>query len=454
MRVTTSISMVIFLGAALFGEGCDADRGTQPTDVSDVPSRADPSDQPHPDPFKEGTGWSYYYVRATDDYPATPYAEITGRIEDGFYSARGVSNIMIYGPYRASADFRGLPAIDYFEAQVGTGTTQDFEDLVAAAHAKGITVTIYMALLSVHRTNEIFGKAEADVRDGVDSPEAQLFRWAREKPPPSDTPPDFPEYEGGWAFSETARQWYVTSWGYPALDYATPETQDYVKKVLRFWLDTGVDGIEYDYVLSMLGMRSDDMSFVDPNMMDLLITTPLTHSPRAKWLHAEGAGGFWDEAWNDAVGFNHILINGDEDQWSFPWAVMDDGASKRRKTVAELEAHWRKFFDLRRERNPDLGVNAWSLYVFDMTAEQRALDAAVQAGMGALYSIDIEEIYTRLTADEQTAYDDVFRALKRSRRRWLPALRGSSVPPLSAVVGPPTRCMRSNGRASTAVARR
>lgn len=379
--------------------------------LSAAPTGIDP---PRADPFKEGTGWFYHYVRATDHYAATPYADITAKLEDGFYTDRGASNIMIYGPYRASAEFRGLPAIDYFDAQVGTGTVGDFRDLVAAAHAKGITVTIYLAFLSVHPTNPIFRKAETDVRDGIDSPEANMFRWAREKPPPGETPPDFPEYEGGWAFSETAQQWYVTSWGYPAPDFASVETRDYVKDVLRFWLDTGVDGIEYDYVLSMLGMRSHDMTIADPNMVDVLIATPLTYTSNAKWLHAEGAGQFWDEGWNDAVGFNHILINGDEDRWSFPYAVMDDGASQRRKTVADLEAHWRTYFDQRRERNPDLGVNAWSLYVFDMTSEQRALDAAVQAGMGALYSIDVEEIYARLTVEEQTAYDDVFRALKRS----------------------------------------
>jgi hypothetical protein len=415
MRARIAIWMVVLLCATLLGAGCEAEGGTKTAEVSADPSPGKPSaDLSRADPFKEGTGWFYHYVRGTDDYPATTYAGITSKIDDEFYSDRGVSNIMIYGPYRASPDFRGLPAIDFFQAQVGTGTIEDFKGLVAAAHSRGITVTIYMALLSVHQTNQIFRKAEADERDGVDSPEANMFRWSRERPPPSETPPDFPEYEGDWAFSRTARRWYVTSWGYPALDYANRQTRDYVKGVLRFWLDTGVDGIEYDYPLSFLGMRSDDMTFVDPNMVDVLITTPLTHSPRAKWLHAEGAGQFWDEGWNDAVGFNHILINGDEDHWSFPYAVMDDGASDRRKTVADLEAHWREFFDRRRERNPDLGVNAWSLYVFDMSPEQRALDAAVQAGMGALYSIDVEEIYTRLTVEEQTAYDDVFRALKRS----------------------------------------
>ena len=402
MKTGIAIGLAMLTGAALLGVACETDGGATETAA------------PLAHPFQEGTGWFYHYVRATDDYPATPYDDITANIEDGFYSERGASNVMIYGPYRASADFRGLPAIDFFEAQAGTGTIQDFEDLVRAAHANRLTVTVYMALLSVHRSNDIFRKAEADVRDGVASAEASMFRWASEEPAPSERPADFPEYEGGWAFSETAGQWFVTSWGYPALDYANAETRDYVKGVLRFWLDTGVDGIEYDYPLSFLGMRSDDMTFVDPNMVDVLISTALRHSPRSTWLHAEGAGQFWDEAWNDQVGFTHILINGDEDRWSFPYAVMDDGAMRRRKTVADLEAHWAEFFDRRRQRDPGLGVNAWSLYVFDMSAAQRALDAAVQAGMGALYSIDVEEIYARLTADERSAYDDVFRTLKRT----------------------------------------
>jgi hypothetical protein len=407
MRARITIRVAILLVAALLAEGCKGDVATNPKRAA---------------PFKEGTGWFYHYVRAnsfTDQqrriaYPATPYSRITARIKDNFYTDRGVSNIMIYGPYEASADFRGLPAIDFYDAQVGTGTIQDFEDLVAAAHAKGITVTIYMALLNVHHTNPIFRKAEEDKGEGVDSLEANLFRWEREKPPPGQTSPDFPEFEGGWAFSERAQHWYVTSWEFPALDYASRATRDYVTKVLRFWLDTGIDGIEYDFPLSFLGMRTEDMTFVDPNMVDVLIATPTTHTLNPKWLHAEGAGQFWDEKWNDDVGFNHILINGDEDFWSYSYAVMDDGPSGPPVTVADLEDHWKKFFDRRRARSPTLGVNAWSLYLDDMLPQQRALDAAVQAGMGALYSIDHEIIYARMTDAAQTRYDDVFRALKRS----------------------------------------
>lgn len=54
------------------------------------------------DPFQEGNGWFYHYVRANDrariPYPATAYSSITARINDDFYTDRGVSNVMIYGP--------------------------------------------------------------------------------------------------------------------------------------------------------------------------------------------------------------------------------------------------------------------------------------------------------------------------------------------------------------------
>jgi Alpha amylase, catalytic domain len=401
-------ALVVLIGAPVVGIGSRASEAAQ---VDSTRRSAVPND-----PFKTTNGWSYHYVRA-NDYPATRYSSITAMINNNGYTDRGVSNIMIYGPYKASKDFRGLPAIDFFDAQVGTGSVQDFRDMVAAAHDKGLTVTIYMALLNVHNTNPIFLKAEADKRDGISSPEVRMFRWSatRAKPRASENPPDFPEFEGGWAFSEKARRWYVTSWGFPAPDYARAVTRNYIKKVLRFWLDTGIDGIEYDFPLSFLGMPTNDMTFVDPDMVDILINTPINRTPSRKWLHAEGAGQFWDEGWNDDVGFNHILINGDEDLWSFPYAVMDDGPTgSLRRTVDELEEHWKVYFDARRERDPNLGVNAWSLYDLTLTAEQRALDAAVQAGMGALYSIDNEEIYTLLSVSEQQRYDDVFRALERS----------------------------------------
>ena len=394
-----------------------------------------PSSASQGDPFKAGTGWFYHYVREAisretgePKYPATPFRAITARIAEGFYTDRGVSNLMIYGPYFASAGFRGLPAIDHLGAQVGTGSVDDFRDLVTAAHDAGITVTVYVCLLYVDPTNERFVKAEADVRDGADSFERGLFRWAADDPSDRDAPPDFGEV-GGWAYSDVAGQWYATSWEYPALDYARADARTYAKDVLRFWLETGIDGIEYDYPPSLLGVSAAGMTMVDPAMTDLLITTPTSYSPNVKWLHAEGAIGFSNEEWSDQVGFTHILINGDEDTWSFPYAVMDGGAADR-LTVDDLESHWQRYFDLRRQADPDRGVNAWSLYV-DMSAEQRALDAAVQAGMGALYSIDHEEIYALLTPAERDAYDDVFRALKSS-----PAL----VPAASRVRRPASTC--------------
>jgi hypothetical protein len=115
MNTRFTTSMVVLIAAALLGHGGRSDPETEGAET-------------RTDPFREGTGWYYHYVRANSfigdsgrvEYPSTHYSSITSRINEDFYANRGVSNIMIYGPYEASPDFRGLPAIDFFEAQVGT----------------------------------------------------------------------------------------------------------------------------------------------------------------------------------------------------------------------------------------------------------------------------------------------------------------------------------------------
>lgn len=408
----TAVSATIGLAASLMLTVTGA--GTTMAAIEDKTTTSNVEGATSGNPFQEQNGWFYHYVRANSfefegqqfDYPSTPFSDITTKVNNDFYTDRGVSNIMIYTPYKASADFRGIPAIDFFDAQVGTGTVQDFETMVSAAHAKGMTVTAYMGLFYVDHTNPLFEQAEVDRRDGVNSDEVNMFRWADEIP--SQNPDDFPEFEGGWAWSETAQSYYITSWEYPALDYANQVTIDYGKSVLEFWLDTGLDGFEYDFPLSFLGMSTEDMTVVPPDMKDILVTTPTTYTSNPKWLHAEGAGQYYDEDWNDQVGFTHILINGDEDFWSFPIGVMSGGATG----VDDLEAQYATYLDPRRANGQ--GVNSWSLYDYDLTGDQRALDAAVQAGMGSLYSIDHELIYTQLSASEKQKYNDVFRALTRS----------------------------------------
>src|SRR5690606_41306108 len=56
-----------------------------------------------------------------------------------------------------SGHWRGLTAIDHFDTDpVENGTLEEFRELVEAAHARGITVVTYIALIYMHHDNPLF----------------------------------------------------------------------------------------------------------------------------------------------------------------------------------------------------------------------------------------------------------------------------------------------------------
>ncbi|RKP51570.1 hypothetical protein D7Z26_17455 [Cohnella endophytica] len=340
--------------------------------------------------FQKQNGSYYYYVREG----STTFASLTANVQSGYYSARGVNNLMTYCPYKASSEWRGVPAVDFYNVNSNTGTLTDFANMVTAAHNAGITVTMYIGLLFVHTTNPDWVQAQNDKKNGVNSSLANTFRWSTTNT--GSVPPN-----GGWAWSSLANSYYATSWGMPALDYAKQQGRDYAKNVLKFWMDKGVDGFEFDAPGDFWGMSAADEK-------DILITLPQTYTTNSKLLNAEGtAGAYTNQTWSDSFGFTHILINGDNDTESFATRVM-----KGTSTVNDLENQFAAYLDPRRAKGQ--GVLAWSLYDTALTGDQRALDAAVMAGSGAFYSTDIQQVYNLLSTADRTKYDNVFKALQAS----------------------------------------
>lgn len=339
--------------------------------------------------FERLNGAMYHYVRESE----TKYADIRANIESGYYGERGIRYIVIYCPYASSGDWRGVPAIDFFSTNSANGTIDDFTAMTTAAHERGMAVVAYMGLLFVDPANAEWVQAQEDKANDVSSEAVNIFRWANA--PDDDTP-----FLGGWDYSEDAESYYATSWTYPAIDIGTSSGQAYVQRILEFWIDRGVDGFEYDAPQSFWG-QSDSL------LTRLLVTEPNAHRGSPLYLIAEGGTAtFAYEEDNDALGFTHILLNGDDDARSFATDVMDGEIS-----VDELEEHFERYIDRRRDRG--LGVKSVSTYR-ELSATERALEAAVLAGNGSLLEIDYEEVYSLLDPSAQQAYGTVLRALARS----------------------------------------
>ncbi|HWU02213.1 MAG TPA: alpha-glucosidase [Novosphingobium sp.] len=170
-------------------------------------------------------------------------AGITARLDH--VAGLGVDAIWI-SPFFTSpmADF-GYDVADYCDVDPVFGTLDDFDALVARAHALGLKVTIDMVFAHTSDKHPWFTQSRAD----ADNAQADWFVW--KDPNPDGTPPNnWQSVFGGPAWTWDARrcQYYYHQFlkEQPQLNVHNVEVQDALLDALRFWLDRGVDGFRLD----------------------------------------------------------------------------------------------------------------------------------------------------------------------------------------------------------------
>jgi hypothetical protein len=396
-------------------------------------------------PFSEGGSSIYTYVTATEpfdfmdrhwDYGPTTFASITQQLESGAFEERGITNLMVYGPYASTGQWRGLPATgDLMDFGPANGTLDDWRTMVSAANDRGITVTIYIALLYLHPSSPIFQQAERDRAAGVDSWQSRLFLWddreANGDPPPSEPPAasDIPRpSQGDWAFSDVAQRWYATSWGLPALDYDSDATMDFAKEVLAFWMDNGVQGFEFDAPQTMWGFHTGGPGGDGEARHSELVDFPQQYRPDWQvYTTAEGMGVYTAQAAIDRIGYTDFMLNADSDEDSFALAVTRD---PQEFGLDDLEAHYVSFIDHRRLLGRTVSAPATQS---DQPASLRAFNLAVQGGSGALISVDQQILLDALPPADVQALFDVTTALAASPAE-APAASRERIPATPAAV--------------------
>ncbi|HUM06114.1 MAG TPA: alpha-amylase family glycosyl hydrolase [Terriglobales bacterium] len=184
---------------------------------------------------------------------------------------QGIDAIEIFAPAEGGNSYGGLDAIDRYRLDPGVGSMADFRWMVSRAHELGVTVIAFdnLGYSSIYATQ--FLKACQDVRAGRESREAKMFFWssvADAPPPPVKSNsyffvrPNLANYDAAktefWQWDERCQHYYWTRWPgkdkdgntihlpqYNWLDEAWPEEAE---SVVRFWMDTGLDGMVIDAV--------------------------------------------------------------------------------------------------------------------------------------------------------------------------------------------------------------
>jgi alpha-glucosidase len=165
----------------------------------------------------------------------------------------GVDAVWISPFYPSSmADF-GYDVTDYTGVDPLFGTLEDFDALLAAAHAKGLRVIL--DFVPNHSSDQHPWFVES--RSSRECPKRDWYLWHDAAPPgedwrpaPERVPNNWMSHFGGpaWTWDEGTQQFYLHSFlkEQPDLNWRNPEVRAAIYAAMRFWLDRGVDGFRMD----------------------------------------------------------------------------------------------------------------------------------------------------------------------------------------------------------------
>jgi len=176
---------------------------------------------------------------------------ITARLD--YLKGLGVDAVWVSPIYPSPmADF-GYDVSDYTGVDPLFGTMEDFDALLAAAHAKGLRVILDFVPNHTSDQHPWFVESRSSrahaKRDWYLWHDAAVpgddWRPARER-----VPNNWMSQFGGpaWTWDEGTQQFYLHSFlkAQPDLNWRNPEVRAAMYAAMRFWLDKGVDGFRMD----------------------------------------------------------------------------------------------------------------------------------------------------------------------------------------------------------------
>lgn len=175
---------------------------------------------------------------------------ITAKLDylgDGTTNSLGVNMIWL-SPFYPSpmADF-GYDISDYCNIDPIFGTLDDFRELIAQTHKRGMKLMIDFVVNHTSHEHAWF----LESRSSRHNSKRDWYIWR--SPKPDGSPPNnWLSVFGGsaWTLDESTGQYYMHSFldAQPDLNWAHPEVREAIQSVIRFWLDLGVDGLRCDAV--------------------------------------------------------------------------------------------------------------------------------------------------------------------------------------------------------------
>jgi maltose alpha-D-glucosyltransferase/alpha-amylase len=170
----------------------------------------------------------------------------------------GVTVIWLMPFYPSPMRDDGYDISEYKNVHPDFGTTRDFRRFVRKAHSLGLKVITELVINHTSDEHAWFERAREAPKG---SARRNFYVW-------SDTPD---KYEGtriiftdtersNWTYDETAGQyfWHRFFSHQPDLNHDNPQVFKAIMRVMRFWLDAGVDGLRLDAIPYLIEREGTD----------------------------------------------------------------------------------------------------------------------------------------------------------------------------------------------------
>jgi len=191
------------------------------------------------------------YPRSFKDSKGDGVGDLQGIIEKLDYLALlGVDVLWLSPIFKSPNDDNGYDVSDYCAIMEEFGTMEDFEELLAKAHAKGLKIILDLVVNHSSDEHEWFQQS----RQSANNPYADYYIWKKEKPN------NWQSFFGGdaWQYDEQRKAYYLHLFTkkQPDLNWENPKVRQEVYKMMRFWYEKGVDGFRMD-VIPLISKRLD-----------------------------------------------------------------------------------------------------------------------------------------------------------------------------------------------------
>ncbi|MCK6842722.1 alpha,alpha-phosphotrehalase [Enterobacter roggenkampii] len=184
---------------------------------------------------------------------------VTKRLD--YLKTLGIDAIWLTPFYISPQVDNGYDVANYTAIDPAYGTLDDFDELVAEAHARGIRIVLDMVFNHTSTQHAWFRESLNKA-----SPYRQFYIWRDGSP--EQLPNNWRSKFGGnaWRWHAESEQYYLHLFApeQADLNWENPAVRAELKKVCEFWADRGVDGLRLD----VINLISKDQDFPDDNIGD------------------------------------------------------------------------------------------------------------------------------------------------------------------------------------------